>query len=97
MKRPKRIRKHTLRQRLQQQRPEILEKKKEKSLWEEEVRRKNWAANAQALYDTYASELLNPMARAMPMGGIEHHKRRLERLLKEAEVFRDPMRGLPQY
>ena len=76
MKRPKRIRKPTLRQRLQQQRPEILEKKKEKSLWEEEVRRKNWAANAQALHDTYAAEVVNPMARAMPMGGIRHHKER---------------------
>ena len=97
MKRPKRIREPSLRQRLKQQRPEILEKRKERGIWQEEVRRKNWAANTQALHDTYASELLNPMARAMPMGGIEHHKRRLERLLKEAEVFRDPMRGLPQY
>ena len=97
MKRPKRIREPSLRQRLKQQQPEILQKKLDNRLWQEEVRRKNWAANAQALHDTYAAELLNPMARAMPLGGIRHHKQRLERLLKEAEVFRDPMRGLPQY
>ena len=97
MKRPKRIREPTLRQRLKQQQPEILQKKLDNRLWREEVRRKNWAANTQALHDTYASELLNPMARAMPMGGIRYHKERLVRLLKAAEVFRDPMRGLPQY
>ena len=97
MKRPKRIREPSLRKRLAQQRPEILERRQANRLWEEEVRRKNWAANAQALYDTYLGELVNPMARSMPMGGMAYHKARLERLLKEAEVFRDPMRGLPQY
>ena len=44
-----------------------------------------------------AAELLNPMARAMPLGGMRYHKERLVRLLKEADMFRDPMRGLPQY
>ena len=97
MKRPKRIREPTLLKQLQQQRPEMQQKREDNRLWQEEVRRKNWAANAQALHDTYASELLNPMARAMPMGGIRYHKERLVRLLKAAEVFRDPMRGLPQY
>ena len=97
MKRPKRIRDSSLLKRLKQQRPEMMQKREDNRLWQEEVRRKNWAANAQALHDTYAAELLNPMARAMPMGGIRYHKERLVRLLKAAEVFRDPMRGLPQY
>ena len=94
---PKRIRRPSLRQRLQAQRPEILQTKQANRLWEEEVRRKNFAANAQALHDTYAGELLNPLARSLPMGGVAYHKARLERLLKEAGMFRDPQGGLPQY
>ena len=93
----KRIRRPSLRQRLRAQRPEILQTKQANRLWEEEVRRKNFAANAQALHDTYAGELLNPLARSLPMGGVAYHKARLERLLKEVGMFRDPQGGLPQY
>ena len=94
---PMRILKPSLRKRLEQQRTEILDKEKDRSIWQEEVRRKNWAANAQALHDTYAAELSNPMPRALPLGGMRYHKERLERLLREAAIFRDPRRGLPQY
>ena len=93
----KRIRAPSLRKRILQQRPEFIAKKNERTIWEEEVRLKNWAANAQALHDTYAAELSNPMPRALPLGGMRYHKERLERLLREAEVFRDPRRELPQY
>ena len=93
----KRIRRPSLRQRLLERRPEILQRKQANRLWEEEVRRTTWAANTQALHDTYASEILNPMARALPMGGVAYHRARLERLLNEASMFRDPFRGLPQY
>ena len=93
----KRIRRPSLRQRLRAQQPEILQKRQANRLWEEEVRKKNFAANAQALHDTYAGELLNPLARSLPMGGVAYHKARLERLLKEAGMFRDPQGGLPQY
>ena len=93
----KRIRRPSLRQRLLERRPEILQRKQANRLWEEEVRRKNWAANTQALHDTYASEILNPMARELPMGGVAYHRARLERLVNEASMFKDPFLGLPQY
>ena len=94
---PKRRRRPSLRQRLLERRPEILQRKQANRLWKEEVRKKNWAANAQALHDTYAGEIPNPMARALPMDGVAYHRARLERLLSEVAMFRDPFRGLPQY
>ena len=91
----KRIRRPTLKQRLLERKPELLRQKVWNKLWEDEVRRKNWATNTQALHDTYASELMNPMPRAAYAVGVAHHRARLERILREAGVYVDPRLGLP--
>ena len=91
----KRIHRPSLKQRLLERKPQIVGRKIWNKMWEDEVRRKNWATNTQALHDTYASELLNPMPRAAYAVGVAHHRARLERILREAGVYVDPRLGLP--
>ncbi len=93
----KRIRQPSLRQRLKQKKPEILESRMKNMIWEHEVRRKNWAANAQAQHDAYSAEIRNPMPRHAYAVGVENHRARLERMLREAGMFVDPQRSLPEY
>ena len=85
-----RIRQPSLKKRLLQRRPEIMNQKLRNLIWESEVR-KNWAVNAQGLHDTYAGEIRNNMPRQPYADSVANHRARLERMLRESGMFVDPL------
>ena len=75
---------------------EILNKRYFNQIWAQQVRRNYWVANTQNLHNTYVSEMVRHLPRQMPPGGLPGHRARLERMLREDGMWRDPSRGISE-
>ena len=86
----------SVRKRLREQAPEVMYKRDINYNYARERRRRTFAANAQALHDSYLSAISkSPHMDGLRAGGITAHVHDLKNLLRGMHDFRDPLMGLP--
>ena len=88
----------SIRKRLAEQAPEVIQKRETNFNIQRERRRRTLAANAQAIHDGYLGAIQkNPLMDGLRLVAVTRHKDQLRNLLTEMNSFQDPRVGLPPY